>query len=229
MMGDRNVFQGLCGEAKELFSLLQKKGPLTKNDLILMTGMKLTSMNRVMQPLEEQKLIVEMGIGESSGGRKPVLYDVNPSRHYAIGIDISRIYTQVVITNLKMKIVFKKQFLMTQAFTPIRTVEAISELIHNALQQLVISKSSVIGVGLGTIGPMNREEGVVLNPRNFSAVSWLNVPIRQMLEQALDLPVLIDNGANTAVLAELLFGCGRDYKNIAYFNCGIGIRTGAIS
>jgi predicted NBD/HSP70 family sugar kinase len=50
-----------------------------------------------------------------------------------------------------------------------------------------------------------------------------------MIEQELQLPAIIDNGANTAVLAEYYFGAGRGLENIAYFNCGVGIRTGVIS
>jgi predicted NBD/HSP70 family sugar kinase len=40
---------------------------------------------------------------------------------------------------------------------------------------------------------------------------------------------VIDNGANTTILAEYNFGAGKGYQNIAYFNCSTGIRTGAIS
>ena len=66
-----------------------------------MSKMKLSTLNRVMQPLETEGLIVESSIGESTGGRKPVLYDVNPKQYYLVGIDISKTYTKMVVTNLK--------------------------------------------------------------------------------------------------------------------------------
>ena len=56
--------------------------------------MKLTTLNRAMQPMINYGFIVEADIGESTGGRKPILYDVNPGKYYIIGIDISRtLYT----------------------------------------------------------------------------------------------------------------------------------------
>lgn len=55
------------------------------------------------------------------------------------------------------------------------------------------------------------------------------MPIKDMFKEKLSLPIVIDNGANAAVLAEHLFGTGKDIDNISYFHCGIGIRTGAIS
>jgi len=50
-----------------------------------------------------------------------------------------------------------------------------------------------------------------------------------MFKEKLSLPIVIDNGANTAVLAEHLFGTGKGIDNMSYFQCGVGIRTGAIS
>ncbi|MDK2810474.1 MAG: hypothetical protein PWR27_1183 [Petroclostridium sp.] len=229
MQNAADVLCGLNKESRTVFSLIQKKGPLTKSELLLITKMKLTSLNRFMQPLEDKKLIVQVGIGESTGGRKPVVYDVNPLQYYVIGIDISRTYTQIVISNLKMEILNQQQFTMTQSFTPEKTAKAISHIIKNMLGQLSIDRSMILGAGVGTIGPLDRKKGIILNPKNFAAPGWVNVPIKQILEQELQLPVVIDNGANTAVLAESLFGCGKDFENIAYFNCGIGIRTGAIS
>ncbi|MCG8500514.1 MAG: ROK family protein [Firmicutes bacterium] len=223
------IFQCLSEDSKNIFSLIQKKGPLTKNKLLLMTKIKLTSLNRFMQPLEEQGLVVEVGTGASTGGRKPVLYDVNPSRFYLVGLDISRTYTQVIITNLKMEILDRRRFLMQECFTPVKTVKTISTTLKEMLKALLIDTSMLLGVGLGTIGPLDRAEGVILNPKNFPAKGWHHTWIKRFLEQELALPVMIDNGANTAAVAELLFGSGRNLSNIAYFNCGIGIRTGVIS
>lgn len=228
-MDYNNMLRDLSSEAKNIFSLIQKRGPLTKNQLLFMTNMKLTTLNRFMEPLEENKLIVEADIGESTGGRKPVLYDVNKTGYYVLGIDISRIYTQVVLTNLKMEVLSQKQFLMDQTCSPFIAVKLISEAVSDILNSLSIDKQMVLGIGVGTVGPLDRTRGVMINPRNFEAPGWVDVPLKGMLEEEFNLPVVVDNGANTAVLGEFLYGDGRGFESIAYFNCGVGIRTGAIS
>ena len=63
----------------------------------------------------------------------------------------------------------------------------------------------------------------------FSSPGWSNIPIKAMLEEKLKCPVIIENGANSAAVAEYFYGLGKDFENIAYFNCGVGIRTGTIS
>ena len=98
-------FESLNDRGKYIFDIVQKNGPITKSELIDITKIKLTTLNRDIQILIDKKIIVETDIGESTGGRKPSLYDVNPSEFYIIGIDISRTYTQIVITNLKLKII----------------------------------------------------------------------------------------------------------------------------
>lgn len=214
---------------KHILRVVQKNGPMTKSQLSLMTNLKTTTLNRFMKPLEEIGLIVEVDLGESSGGRKPVLYDVNPGKYYCIGVDISRTYTRAVIVNLKMKILACVEFPMTEENTPQRTIKDISRCIEKMKSLLSIENQDILGVGVGAVGPMDRLQGIITGARNFRAPGWSNVPLREMLERELSLPVMVDNGANGAVLAELHFGSGKGLENIAYFNCGIGIRTGAVS
>ncbi len=225
---DLDMFSGLGRGAKYIFNFIQKNGPVTKNDIVLFSGMKLSTLNRIMQPLEDKALVVPSSIGDSTGGRRPVLYDVNSGRHYIIGIDISRMYALVVLTDLKMRILFKRQFPMERHCSPGTTVEIISGIIMQAIEVLGISPNMILGIGVGTVGPIDREKGIILNPVNFQAEGWVNVPIAEMLGRATGYPVVIDNGANAAVLAENLFGIGRNLKSVVYFNCGIGIRTGAV-
>lgn len=223
------IFEKLSNESRNIFGIIQKNGPVTKNQLLLFANMKLTTLNRIMEPLEDLKMIVEADVGESTGGRRPVLYDVNPGMYYAVGIDISRTYTKVVLNNLKMELISQQEFLMDESCRPQKTIELISDAVQIMLENLSIDKTCVLGAGIGTVGPLDRKEGVVINPRNFEAPGWVDVPLKKMLERELEIPVIIDNGANTAVLVEYLYGDGREFENIGYFNCGVGIRTGVIS
>ncbi|WP_219623608.1 hypothetical protein, partial [Vibrio parahaemolyticus] len=43
-------------------------------------------------------------LGESTGGRKPILYSINPADGYLVGIEMSDIYSTIVLQNLKLDI-----------------------------------------------------------------------------------------------------------------------------
>lgn len=224
------IMDKLCNISKQgklIYKLMQKNGPLSKGQLIQLTKMKLSTLNRAMQPLIDDNLVVEKEVGHSTGGRRPALYDVNPERFYVIGVDISRTYIQIVITNMKIQII--EQQLLAGCPSPNDAVKQISDNISVMLRKLSIGNESVLGLGIGTVGPLDREKGIMTRPQNFPTNDWVNVPLKDMMEQAAGIPVLIDNGANTAVLAEYSYGMGKGLDSIAYFNCGVGIRTGAIN
>lgn len=214
-----------CGEQeKRVFMVLQKSGPLSKNQLMDTTGYKLTSLCRFLRSLEEKKLVVCSQFGESSGGRRPVLYDVGSGNYCLLGVDISRTYTQVAVTDLKLRVCTSRLFAMDASSTPDWTVRNIAEAAREMLagptgRQLVLA-------GVGAVGPMSREKGKLIAPAHFKAPGWKDVPIVSMLEQALHCPVALDNGANTAVLAESLYGIGRGTSRVLYVHCGVGIRMG---
>ncbi len=228
-MSSRNIISGLPAESKKIFRFVLHKGALTKSSLAELSGLKLTTLNRMMRPLLNTGLMVQSEIGESTGGRKPVLYAANPIKYYLVGIDISRTYTQAILTNLKMETVEKYRFEMNRESTPEITVKLILAWIEDVNKKLKQENGLIAGIGIGTVGPLDRGQGILLNPENFEADGWENVPLKAIFEDRLGISVLMDNGANAAVLAETFYGIGKGIRNVIYINCGVGIRTGVIS
>jgi predicted NBD/HSP70 family sugar kinase len=216
-------------DRKQVFDTIQKQGPISKGNIQLRTNLKLTTLNRVINELEVKKLILDYTTGESTGGRKPKLYDVNYSGFYVVGIDISRTYTQIVLTNLKMMLLKEKRFAMDEGYSAEKTLDKIIYTIYSFINELKIDKEQIVGLGIGTVGPLDRKKGKLLNPINFPGDNWNSISIKEYLKNKLEIPIIIDNGANTAALGEYFYGEGKGYDNIAYINCGIGIRTGVIT
>lgn len=223
------LLEGLQQDRKEVFNIIQKQGPLSKQNIQLITNLKLTTLNRIIYDLQSKELITEESLGESTGGRKPTLYNVNSSKFYIIGVDISRTYTQIVFANSKMQILKESKFLMDEDYSAEITLNKIVETINGFINKLKINKNQILGVGIGAVGPLDREKGVLLTPVNFIGDNWQNLAMKDILENKLGLPIIIDNGANCAVLGEYFYGSGKGFENIAYINCGVGIRTGVIS
>ncbi|RKY58979.1 MAG: ROK family protein [Candidatus Latescibacterota bacterium] len=85
---------------------------------------------------------------------------------------------------------------------------------------------SVRAIGIGSPGPIDPFEGVVLEPENLPA--WRNVPLVRLMEEAFGVPVFLDNDANVAALGEQWQGAG---KGIRFFLCvtlGTGIGGGVV-
>ncbi len=199
----------LNNRCKYIFNIIQKEGPLTKNELMNKTGIKFTTLNRDMQILIDSKIVAESAIAESTGGRRPVLYDVNPYGFYSVGVDISRTYTQIVITNLKINIVAEE--IINDNYNIDNIIDILPERLNNLFRKLKIENSMVAGIGIGIV-------------KGFPIKS-----LNDRLIKEFGIAAYIDNGENAAVIGEHFFGLGKDKDNIAYINCGVGIRTGVIS
>lgn len=222
------VLEKLSYRDLEILNIIQKRGPITKKNLQVTADIKLTTLNRVMKTLEDIKIVKEYGESESTGGRKAVEYDVSQTGFYVIGIDISRAYVKLVLTDMKLTILKKEEFIMNETCSPEKTIKKITFIIEQMLFDLCIKKNEVLGIGIGAVGPLDREKGIILNPKSFFNDNWVNVPLKAMFEENLKLPCFVDNGANSAVLGEYFYGIGKGLKSVVYIHCGIGLRSAII-
>ncbi|MNS72092.1 N-acetylmannosamine kinase [compost metagenome] len=87
------------------------------------------------------------------------------------------------------------------------------------------------GVGLASAGPLNTEEGKLINPVNYPG--WKVVPIRDMLQKELDRvkfkgKVHFQHDATAAALAEGWVGGAKGMNTFALVTVGTGVGTGLI-
>ena len=92
-----------------------------------------------------------------------------------------------------------------------------------------------IGVGLSIPGHVDNESGVVIWSPNFGEVRngvmhyWENVPVRETLERAIGLPIVMGNDANCAAMGEYRFGVGRGTaKCLVMLTLGTGVGGGVV-
>jgi glucokinase len=107
----------------------------------------------------------------------------------------------------------------TRSYTQI--THLIGRLVHAAG-----GKENVGGIGICAPGPLNPKTGVVLNPPNLPG--WRNIELAKLLEKKFGLPAKVENDANAAGLAEVLFGAAVGYKDVFYVTVSTGVGTGII-
>jgi len=222
----RNPLGRLNKNCKQIYQYIYRCGAVTRSEIERHTGFPMSTLVRAMNNLENNGLIYASETGESELGRKPRLYRICPDAGFIIAIDITRTYTQVALLNLELKILNSKTFGMYSGNTPDETIGRIIKIINEFISS--IDRDKILGIGLGVVGPVDRERGMILNPEHFVASGWKNVSIKKILQEETGFPVYIDDGANAAVLAEYRKGCGRQYQNIAYLIAGVGLRLGII-
>ncbi len=86
--------------------------------------------------------------------------------------------------------------------------------------------AAVRGVGVSVPGPLDPASGDLLNPPNLPG--WTRVPVRRLLADRLGLPVVVENDANAAALAEWRFGAGRGFQHVVYLTMSTGVGAGLV-
>src|SRR3990167_8517119 len=93
-----------------LLELIRRGGPLTRTELSQGTGFNIVTVSNYVADFIKRNLVVERGFDVSTGGRKPVLIELNAKAGFAIGVDLGPMdYPKIemigVITDLKGTIV----------------------------------------------------------------------------------------------------------------------------
>lgn len=228
----KHIFGGNSSKvhnAKEVYNAIRKYSPITKKDLHKTLEMPLTTLNRAIEALINLGLIEEGSICESNMGRKPISLKIKSSSFYLIGVEISRTSTKIVFTDMSLNIINKACFEIDDKIEPITLVKRIVDEIRRALNALKVGLDKVLGIGVGTVGALNRERGEILEVEGFSHEGWRNFPIKLTLEKELGILTVLNDGANAAVLAEYWSDIGKKHLNMVYLSVGVGFRCGIIS
>ena len=110
--------------------------------------------------------------------------------------------------------------------TPDRVLPRVYGAIQQALDEAGVARDHITGIGVATPGPLNNRTGVIYSPPNLPG--WESVPLRDLVQQQFNTPVLIENDAHTAGLGEYMFGAGRGSKYMVYLTVSTGIGGGVI-
>jgi glucokinase len=83
----------------------------------------------------------------------------------------------------------------------------------------------VVGVGIGSPGPLDTTRGIVLLTPNLG---WVNYPLRELITRALGMPATLDNDANCAIFGEWWRGAARGADHVVGLTIGTGIGGGIV-
>lgn len=107
-----------------------------------------------------------------------------------------------------------------------KVVETMASSTERLIRQAGLARERIVGVGVGSPGPLDLAAGVVIGMPNIPGFE--NVPLRDQLSKRLGLPVVLENDANAAALGEFLVGGGRGVNDMVLLTLGTGIGGGIV-
>jgi glucokinase len=143
---------------------------------------------------------------------------------YIVGVDLGGTQIRACVADMAGAIVreARQPTRAGEGLGPVmsRITETVSEVMAG------ISRRDIVGIGMGSPGPLDPNSGVVVEAANLPG--WKNVPLRDILQKEFGLPVYVNNDANAAALAEQRFGAGQGVSDLVYLTISTGIGGGFI-
>lgn len=98
--------------------------------------------------------------------------------------------------------------------------------VNHHLELYGLKAEDFIGIGMGTPGSVDRENGTVIGAYNLN---WKTLqPVRDQIEAGTGIKFAMDNDANVAALGERWKGAGENNPDVIFITLGTGVGGGII-
>lgn len=198
-------------------------GSSTITDLAKELDLSVPTVTKFISEMCEEGYINDYGKLETSGGRHPSIYGLNPESGYFIGVDIKKFAINIGLIN------FKGDMLELNMNTPYKfentqeALEKLCDLIKNFIKETEVNKDKIMNICINISGRVNPESGYSFSMFNFS-----EQPLAEVLAKKIGLPVCIDNDTRAMTYGEYMKGSVTGEKNIIFVNISWGLGIGII-
>ena len=211
----------------KILGLIREHGTISRADIVKMTALSAPTVSRIVNGLiDEEKLVGAIGMGNSSGGRPPVMLKFKGDTSYVIGVDLGATTTRGVLSDLNGKFVEEIDLPTRLSEGPEKIFDDVVRVIQKlADSERKLEDSRIFGVGIAVAGLVDVQNEIIVYSPDFN---WHNIDLIGALRERIEFPVIFDNVTRLMALGGLRFGAARKSKNFICINVGYGIGSGII-
>ena len=209
----------------DLLETIRQRGLLTRTELSRGTGCNIVTVSNYVEEFIKQGLVVERGFDVSTGGRKPILVELNASAGYAIGVDLglmgyARASMAAVLTDLRGTIVHR--IVRPRAVEGMdRVLTSAGDLVRQLIKSSPVDAKKIRGAAIGVGGIADMRAGTVRDTSN-RGIRTSFLALRDRWEAEFKMPVFVGNDATLAGYGEYRLGLDRPVENMIYFFSDVG-------
>ena len=206
-------------QKKKILSCLHSSGNTSAPQLSKWLRISLPTCIALLNDLISTGYVKNIGIGESSGGRKPNLYGLPEDGFYVISCDLARYSASMTICDCFNKFVTPVIKIDTHIDDP-ELVEKLYQAAQVLMEENHIPNKKVFGLGVGMPGLIDSKAGV-----NFTIKDKKYQNVSHDLHKRFNKLIYVDNDARMHAHGEFHFGSAKDYSNaiIIHWSWGLGL------
>lgn len=198
-------------------------GNSTISELSRSLDISIPTVTKLIDEMCDSKIVLAHGKLETSEGRHPNLYGLNPDSGYFMGVDINLGTISIGLMNFNGEIVEQSMNIKSDITNSAEGITRLCRVIEEFIDSLDVDRNSILNINVNISGRVNPDAGY--------SYSWFNVgeePVSQTLSRNLGMSVSIDNDSRAMTYGEYLCGNINNRSNVLFINLSWGLGLGII-
>ena len=212
--------------AHDLLRFIWRERTISRAELARRLDLSRSTVSELVPGLLASGLVLEAGVGASSGGRRPITLAFQDDACCIVGVDMGATHVTVVRTNLRGRVACTVSRSWDVRGDPPGTRALVSELVAAVLEEPVATRGALLGIGMAVPSPVDPRHPERLSP--LVMTEWEGRHGFEALRDRFSAPLFLDNDANLGALAEQWWGAGRGVQDFAYIKAATGVGSGHV-
>lgn len=198
-------------------------GSTTIPDLAKELDLSVPTVTKFINEMCDDGYVNDYGKLETSEGRRPNLYGLNPESGYFIGVDIKGFSVSLGLINFSGDMVQEKLDIPFSSENTPQALDELCEIIRKFIEEEGIDPEKLLNINVNISGRVNPESGYSFSTFNFS-----ERPLAEILSEKLGYNICLENDTRAMTYGEFMKGAVNGEKNIIFVNLSWGIGIGII-
>ena len=205
---------------RTVLDLIHHQGPLSRAQVARVSGLSKPTVSLALNGLLHASLVREVGRSRGERGPSALLYELNPSAGWVVGVDIGRRWVRAGIADIAGGIIARRDERARVASAK-SLIGQVGGVARRLAAEAGVEWSQVTHATLGSPGVFDPVHGyVALAP---ALPGWGRTGLVQAVRDELGTNVSFENDVNLAALAERTEGLGRNVQDFVFLSVGTGI------
>ena len=189
-----------------------RRSPMSRAELARAMGLSRAAASLIVEELLHNGVLEELPPQSGGRGRSSIPLTIRKDCYYALGVEIARKGCTVCLCDMTGGLVESRKVLDQDDL-----IGAIITELESLIKR--VDRDKVVGIGISSPGPLDKEKGQILNPPRFDR--WHGVEISSLLSRALNMPAYLEHDVCALALHQLEIGQSRNFM-LLFVDKGIG-------
>lgn len=208
-----------------LFDLIRHRSPITRAELVSITGLARSTISSRVDQLINEGFISEIGEAVSTGGRPPSTLGFDTRSGVVLVADLGATHSRLAVCDLAANPLAEARLDIDIADGPDPVLSWVLKTFEELTTEAGRNAGDVRGIGIGVPGPVDLSAGRAAHPPIMPG--WDDWPIQDRFVECYGVPVLVDNDVNIMALGEH-WVMDPKVDDFVFVKVGTGIGSGLI-